>query len=178
MCVCVCACLSPDAYQSRRGPRFPKEPFSVRAGRADLNPDHHKHTPLFYNKSRLPKTAPKVSMCWKKKMDSTGTEGETGGEKTNQIYTLLSCWRRSGVCKSRKSIQIDLEERSWGPEIGLYAPAAPQGSLDHGYSPPCSLRYFDISALAQSLILAFGQIFSRLRRACALRDERVLWYSC
>lgn len=69
------------------------------------------------------------------------------------------------MCESRKSIQIDREEQGWGREIGSYAAPTPPGSLDHGYSPLCSLRCFDISALARSLILAVWQIFSRLLRA-------------
>lgn len=181
--VCVCCvgvCLSPNAHQSRPGPRFPKEPFSVRAGRADLNPDHHKHTPLFYNKSRLPKTAPKVSMCWGKKMDSTGMEhgGQAGGEKLAKsalappVGGVQVCAKAGNLFGSIRRSEAEAQR------LGCSLLRVLQGALITVIAPPCSLRFFDISALAQSLILAFGQIFPGPRRACAGRDERVLWYSC
>lgn len=113
-------------------------------------------------------------------MDSTGMEhgGQAGGEKlakfalTPPVGSVQVCAKAGNLLRSIRRSEAEAQR------LGCSLLLLLRGALITVIAPPCSLRFFDISALAQSLILAFGQIFSGPWRACAGRDERVLWYSC
>lgn len=146
---------------------FQRTLSNLGAGRADLKRDHHKHTPLFYNKRCLPKTAPKVfffflllPLCVLKNIaggKSMVFDGErervTGRDGFNQnlqqqfryALTQEGKKKKKNLFKSIRRRKAEAGEGDWV----MCRPPLLQGALITVIAPPCSLRCFDISSISR-----------------------------
>lgn len=83
-----------------------------------------------------------------------------------QIYVpLLTAFR----CVQKKKIypDIDLDEQSWGREIGLCTAPVSQGNLDHSYGPHVLINMlWDFSISPGSHLGALANFFQNPKRLC------------
>ena len=110
--VCVCVCSQDILLPKPSKASFSKEPFNLRAGRADLDRDHHKHTLLFYNKPGVPKTTPMFPCTARRKYGFNrntgwGSEKRRRKGKTEQtkflppLLTTLRCLQKQEIYSNR-----------------------------------------------------------------------------